>query len=128
MDSIVFWVALSPKQMDDLTRGGVVFPELPPEKFYLSMECTCEKKPVQSSSEKKPVQTSSDPVSDSYWDFSIMQLEISARAYLQKIETGALERVRQGEYWWHGSLQREQLDGYGRVLYHFLEPTTRSEQ
>ena len=111
MDSLVLWVALSPKQRDDLNRGGVVYPDTPPGKFHLCVKC---------SSEKTSVQYQMSPLDCSYWDFSVLQIEISSRAYLQKMESGTLERIRQGEYWWHGSLQREQMDLQGQVLYHFL--------
>ena len=51
----------------------------------------------------------------------VLELEVSALGYLQKVEGGILEKMNPREYRWHGPLRQEELDEQGRVLYRISE-------
>ena len=49
--------------------------------------------------------------------YAVMEMEISALGYLQKMEGGVLERPDPTVYRWHGPLRHEERDSHGRLLY-----------
>ena len=50
-------------------------------------------------------------------EYAVMEMEISALGYLQKMEGGVLERPDPTVYRWHGPLRHEERDSHGRLLY-----------
>ena len=54
-------------------------------------------------------------------DYVVLELEVTALGYLQKVEGGILEKRNPREYRWHGLLKQEEFDGQGRRLYRISE-------
>ena len=53
-------------------------------------------------------------------DYAVMEFEISALGYLQKVENGTLEKTKTNQYRWHGP-KNEEKDYQGRLLYKVSE-------
>ena len=54
-------------------------------------------------------------------DYAVMEMEIFALGYLQKVESGILEKTKPTEYRWHGPVKCEEWDSKGRLLYRISE-------
>ena len=54
-------------------------------------------------------------------DYVVLEVEISALGYLQKVEGGILQKMNPREYRWYGPLKQEEVDGQGRMLYRISE-------
>ena len=50
-----------------------------------------------------------------------MEMEVFALGYLQKVESGILEKTKPTEYRWHGPVKCEEWDSKGRLLYRISE-------
>ena len=57
----------------------------------------------------------------SFWDFTILQLEIAALGYSRKMEANILEKVRPGEFRWYGTMLPEEHDERGQLLYRLID-------
>ena len=108
MDSLVVWITIYHEQRAELDRYGVVHPCSDEKRFHLSRYL----------SDQKHLQV--DPLEYSGRGFFMVQVEISAIEYLRRVDSGTLERINEGEYWWYGPLRKEVRDDRGVVLYRFL--------
>ena len=50
-------------------------------------------------------------------EYAVMEMEISALGYLQRLEGGVLEKTRPAGYRWHGPVRHEGHDQQMRFLY-----------
>ena len=48
-------------------------------------------------------------------DYAVMKIEIFALGYLQKVESGILEKSKPTEYRWHVPVKCEEWDSEGHV-------------
>ena len=44
-------------------------------------------------------------------------MEITSLGYFRKMEGNVLEKISPGEFRWHGTMELEEIDGQGRLLY-----------
>ena len=114
--SLKLWIKLSPEQLDGLNRGYEVVPDDRSRRYGLRMG------PMDTGDSSRffldwapgVVIQDSDIQQRGY---AVMEMEISALGYLQKMEGGVLERPDPTVYRWHGSLRHEERDSHGRLLY-----------
>ena len=50
-------------------------------------------------------------------EYTVSSMEITALGYFLKMEGNALEKISPGEFCWHGTMELEEVDGQGRLLY-----------
>mgnify|MGYP000025954104 FL=1 len=62
-----------------------------------------------------------------YFDYSFLQVEITALGYFRKMEANVLEKIRPGEFRWYGFLVPEERDEQGRLLYQIIDPMVANE-
>ena len=60
----------------------------------------------------------------SYWDYTLIRVEITALGYFRKMEANVLERTCPGEFRWYGLMMLEETDDQGRLLYKVIEQPT----
>jgi len=53
--------------------------------------------------------------------YAVMEMEVFALGYLQKVESGILEKTKPTEYRWHRPVKCEEWDSKGRLLYRISE-------
>ena len=121
MESLTLGVALSPQQFEDLNGGRDVHPDEYSGRFGLRTA------PAAAVDRAQYFMDWTDGLKGEHHqkDYTVLQVEISALGYLQKMETGILEKVKYGEYRWYGSFPQEQQDGQGGVLCPFSETAAR---
>ena len=112
MDSLLLWLALAPPQVEELRNHLRIQPGIATERIDLSTSCT----PVGRDS---AVYQCYD---HSFWDFTILQLEITALGFFRKMEANFLEKVRPGEFRWYGTMLPEEHDERGQLLYRPIDP------
>ena len=114
---IFVWLALSPGQMRELLDRGRVSPDLNSNRFDLSANTS------SAESLTETVLVMEGPVSE----YPVLRMEITALGYFLKMEGNTLERVSPGEFCWHGTMELEEVDGEGRLLYRVIvEPAASS--
>ena len=103
MESVKFWVALPIEQLIDLKKGKEVLPDRFSSCFWFRK---CPAETVDRSQLPRALK-----------NYAVMEMEVSALGYLQKVEGGVLEKTKPTEYRWHGPVRHEERGGQGRVLY-----------
>ena len=118
MDALKLWIALNPEQMEALNQGKDVFPDEYSGRFGLRIEPVGAVTRAQYFMDWTP-----DGLKGEYHqkDYVVLELEVTALGYLQKVEGGILEKRNPREYRWHGPLKQEEFDGQGRRLYRISE-------
>ena len=118
MESLKLWIALSPKQLEALNQGKEVFPDEYSGRFGLRTGPADAVNRAQYFMDWTP-----DGLKGEHHqkDYAVLEMEISALGYLQKVEGGILEKTKPMEYRWHGPVKQEERDGQGRVLYRISE-------
>ena len=118
MESLKLWIALEPKQLEELNKGNEVFPDAYSGRFGLRLGPAEAVNRAQYFMDWTP-----DGLKGEYHqkDYAVMEMEISALGYLQKVEGGILEKTKPTEYRWHGPVKHEERDGQGRMLYRISE-------
>ena len=116
MESLKLWIKLSPEQLDRLNRGNEVVPDDRSRRYGFRMGPMDVGDSARFFLDWAPgvVIQDSDIQQRGY---AVMEMEISALGYLQKMEDGVLERPDPTVYRWHGSLRHEARDSQGRLLY-----------
>ena len=118
MESLILWVALSPDQLADLNQGKDVHPDEYSGRFGLRggpLEAVTR---AQYFMDWSPEGMKGETHQK---DYAVMEFEISALGYLQKVENGTLEKTKTNQYRWHGPIKNEEKDHQGRVLYKVSE-------
>ena len=118
MESLKLWIALSPMQLEALNQGKEVFPDEYSGRSGLRTGPADAVNHAQYFMDWTP-----DGLKGEHHqkDYAVMEMEISALGYLQKMEGGVLEKTKPTEYRWYGPLKQEERDVQGRVLYRISE-------
>ena len=103
MDSVKFWIALPTEQLNELNKGNEVLPDKYPSCFGLRK---CPLETVDCSQLPRALK-----------NYAVMEMEVSALGYLQKVEGGVLEKTKPTEYRWYGPVRHAERDRQGRMLY-----------
>ena len=106
----MLYVALSREQVAELKRGNEVVPDERSGCFGLRTG------PVTAALEWTPAGGEHHQE-----EYAVMEMEIFAIGFLQKFDSGILEKMSQTEYRWHGPMKLEESDGQGRALYRMSE-------
>ena len=118
MDSLKLWVALSPEQLVDLNQGKDVHPDAYSGRFGLRAGPLEAVTRAQYFMDWTPEGMKGETHQK---DYAVMEFEITALGYLQKVENGTLEKTKSTHYRWHGPIKNEERDSQGRVLYKVSE-------
>ena len=118
MESLKLWIALSPGQLVELNKGNEVLPDEFSGRFGLR---TCPAAAVDRA--QYFMDWTPDGLKGEHHqkDYAVMEMEISALGYLQKVEGGILQKMKPMEYRWYGPVKQEEVDGQGRMLYRISE-------
>ena len=118
MESLKVWIALSPGQLVELNKGNEVLPDEFSGRFGLR---TCPAAAVDRA--QYFMDWTPDGLKGEHHqkDYAVMEMEISAFGYLQKVEGGILQKMKPMEYRWYGPVKQEEVDGQGRMLYRISE-------
>ena len=118
MEPLKLWIGLNPEQLEALDQSKEVFPDEYSGRFGLRTG------PVDAVTRAQYfMDWTPDGLKGEYHqkDYVVLELEVTALGYLQKVEGGILEKMNPREYRWYGPLKQEELDGQGRVLYRISE-------
>ena len=118
METLKLWIGLNPEQLEALNQNKEVFPDEYSGRFGLRTG------PVDAVTRAQYfMDWTPDGLTGKYHqkDYVVLELEVTALGYLQKVEGGILEKMNPREYRWHGPLKQEELDEQGRVLYRISE-------
>ena len=116
-DSIRLWIALSPPQMEELrTRHRIR-----PDEYTSRIDLSATQMPLGRDTDVQWCQTYN------YFEYSFLQVEITALGYFRKMEANVLEKIRPGEFRWYGFLAPEERDEQGRLLYQIIDPMVANE-
>eukprot|EP00438_Fugacium_kawagutii_P000917 Skav211592 [mRNA] locus=scaffold2962:53741:54115:- [translate_table: standard] len=118
MESVKLWIALTPEQFDALNSGQDVQPDEFSGRFGLRTSPLEAVERAQYFMDWTPQGLKGEY---HHKQFKVMEVEVSALGYMQKMESGILAKTKPGEYRWHGSLKHEERDEQGRVLYRFSD-------
>ena len=118
MESVTLWIALSPQQFADLNSEKEVQPDEYSQRFGLRTSAVEAVDRAQYFMDWTPQGLKGEHHQK---QFTVLQVEISALGYLQKMEAGILAKTKPGEYRWYGNLKQEERDDQGRVLYRFSD-------
>ena len=110
MDSIRLWLALTPKQFEDLNNGKEIQPDEYSRRFGLR------KDPVAA---VERAQYFNDWTPEGPKDYVLVEVELTAIGYLQKAEAGILLKYKPNEYRWQGTMKSVEFDQNGNLLYKF---------
>ena len=118
METLKLWIALNPEQLEALNQNKEVLPDKYSGRFGLRTGLVDAVTRAQYFMDWTP-----DGLTGKYHqkDYVVLELEVTALGYLQKVEGGILEKMNPTEYRWHGPLKQVELDGQGRVLYSISE-------
>ena len=118
MESLKLWIALAPKQLEALNQGKEVFPDEYSGRFGLR---TGPADAVNRAQYFMNWTLHGLKGEHHQKDYAVMEIEILALGYLQKVEGDVLEKTKPTEYRWYGPLKQEERDGQGRMLYRISE-------
>ena len=118
MESIRLWIALAPNQLADLNAGREAWPDEFSGRFGLRLGPKEAVDRAQYFMDWTPEGLKGEHHQK---DYAVMEMEIFALGYLQKVESGILEKTKPTEYRWHGPVKSEEWDSKGRLLYRISE-------
>ena len=118
MESVTLWIALTPQQFSDLNAGKEVQPDEYSQRFGLRTSAAEAVERAQYFMDWTPQGLKGEHHQK---QFTVLQVEISALGYMQKMESGILAKFKPGEYRWHGTMKQEEHDHHGRLLYRFSD-------
>ena len=116
-DSIRLWIALAPPQMEEVRTHHRIQPDIHTSRIDLSATHA----PIGRATDVQWSRTFN------YFEFSLLQVEITALGYFRKMEAEIMEKVRPGEFRWYGFLLPEEYDEQGRLLYQVIDPMVANE-
>ena len=116
MDSLKLWVAFSPEQFADLNQGKDVHPDEYSGRFGLRAGPVEAVTRAQYFMDWTPEGLKGE---NHQKDYAVVEIQIIAHGYLQKVEGGILEKTKPkpNQYRWHGPIKNEEHDNQGRLLY-----------
>ena len=116
-DSIRLWIALAPPQMEELRTKHRIYPDI----YTSRIDLSATRAPLGRVTDVRGCHTYS------YFEYSFLQVEITALGYFRKMEAEIMEKVRPGEFRWYGFLVPEERDEQGRLLYQIIDPMVANE-
>ena len=116
MESIRLWLALTPKQFEDLNNGKEVQPDKYSKRFGLRKDPVAAVERAQYFNDWTPEGPKGEFCAK---DYVLVEVEVTAIGYLQKAESGVLLKYKPNEYRWQGAMRSEEYDQCGNLLYRF---------
>ena len=116
MESIRLWLALTPKQFEDLNNGKEVQPDEYSKRFGLRKDPVAAVERAQYFNDWTPEGPKGEFCAK---DYVLVEVEVTAIGYLQKAESGVLLKYKPNEYRWQGAMRSEEYDQCGNLLYRF---------
>ena len=113
MESLKLWIALTPKQLEELNKGNEVFPDEYSGRFCLRLGPKEAVDRAQYFMDWTPEGLKGEHHQK---DYAVMEMEIFALGYLLKVESGILEKTKPTEYRWHGPVKCEEWDSKRRLV------------
>ena len=108
MDSIRLWLALTPKQFEDLNNGKEIQPDEYSKRFGLRKDPVAAVERAQYFNDWTPEGPKGEFCAKDY-----------VIGYLQKAEAGILLKYKPNEYRWQGTMKSVEFDQNGNLLYKF---------
>ena len=116
MESIRLWLALTPKQFEDLNNGKEVQPDEYSKRFGLRKDPIAAVERAQYFNDWTPEGPKGEFCAK---DYVLVEVELTAIGYLQKAEAGILLKYKPNEYRWQGTMKALEFDENGNLLYKF---------
>ena len=116
MESIRLWLALTPKQFEDLNNGKEVQPDEYSKRFGLRKDPIAAVERAQYFNDWTPEGPKGEFCAK---DYVLVEVELTAIGYLQKAEAGILLKCKPNEYRWQGTMKALEFDENGNPLYKF---------
>ena len=117
MESIRLWLALTPKQFEDLNNGKKIQPDEYSKRFGLRKDPVAAVERAQYFNDWTPEGPKGEFCAK---DYVLVEVEVTAIGYLQKAESGVLLKYKPNEYRWQGTMKSVEFDQYGNLLYKFF--------
>ena len=102
MDSIRLWLALTPKQFEDLNNGKEIQPDEYSKRFGLRKDPVAAVERAQYFNDWTPEGPKGEFCAK---DYVLVEVELTAIGYLQKAEAGILLKYKPNEYRWQGTMK-----------------------
>ena len=122
MESIRLWLALTPKQFEDLNNGKEIQPDEYSKRFRLRKDPIPAVERAQYFNDWTPEGPKGEFCAK---DYVLVEVELTAIGYLQKAEAGALLKYKPNEYRWQGTMKALEFDENGNLLYKFAADAHR---
>ena len=116
MESIRLWLALTPKQFEDLNNGKEIQPDEYSKRFGLRKDPVAAVERAQYFNDWTPEGPKGEFCAK---DYVLVEVELTAIGYLQKAEAGILLKYKPNEYRWQGTMKSVEFDQNGNLLYKF---------
>ena len=116
MESIRLWLALTPKQFEDLNNGKEIQPDEYSKRFGLRKDPVAAVERAQYFDDWTPEGPKGEFCAK---DYVLVEVELTAIGYLQKAEAGILLKYKPNEYRWQGTMKAMEFDQNGNLLYKF---------
>ena len=116
MDSLRLWLALTPKQFEDLNSGKEIQPDEYSKRFGLRKDPVAAVERAQYFNDWTPEGPKGEFCAK---DYVLVEVELTAIGYLQKAEAGILLKHKPNEYRWQGTMKALEFDENGNLLYKF---------
>ena len=116
MESIRLWLALTPKQFEDLNNGKEIQPDEYSKRFGLRKDPIAAVERAQYFNDWTPEGPKGEFCAK---DYVLVEVELTAIGYLQKAEAGILLKYKPNEYRWQGTMKALEFDENGNLLYKF---------
>ena len=113
MESIRLWLALTPKQFEDLNNGKEIQPDEYSKRFGLRKDPVAAVERAQYFNDWTPEGPKGEFCAK---DYVLVEVEVTAIGYLQKAEAGVLLKYKPNEYRWQGTMKSVEFDQYGNLL------------
>ena len=122
MESIRLWLALTPKQFEDLNNGKEIQPDEYSKRFGLRKDPIAAVERAQYFNDWTPEGPKGEFCAK---DYVLVEVELTAIGYLQKAEAGVLLKYKPNEYRWQGTMKALEFDQNGNLLYKFAADAHR---
>ena len=113
MESIRLWLALTPKQFEDLNNGKEIQPDEYSKRFGLRKDPIVAVERAQYFNDWTPEGPKGEFCAK---DYVLVEVELTAIGYLQKAEAGILLKYKPNEYRWQGTMKALEFDEWQLVV------------
>ena len=116
MESIRLWLALTPKQFEDLNNGKEIQPDEYSKRVWTTKDPVAAVERAQYFNDWTPEGPKGEFCAK---DYVLVEVELTAIGYLQKAEAGILLKYKPNEIPLAGTMKSIEFDQYGNLLYKF---------